>query len=299
MQKGLLALLLLTVALVFAREPPRLPKVASSGNHGLIVLPSGKVKVFGGNESWELGLGAAGKPVRSDMEDLPGITDAVDIVASPGASYLLRADSTMLAWGKSKPGQLGLGTPGTLPKRWEFITPWPVPLPTPVPGLAGARQLAANTSYAMALLEDGTVRVWGNCGHWKLDGVVRDDKNDARVPFPAAVTGLSGVKAISAERGRFGVAFPLFGPTIQQLGLTNTLPSPVPANRSIARCTSILSDVVLTVTIRQRCARSTPHRSPPQSSCLRHFGHAMEFAQKHGFRCWHVDDNRLACLIMP
>lgn len=53
----------------------------------------------------------------------------------------------------------------------------------------------------------------------------------------------------SAESGRFGIAFLPFGPTIQQLGLTNTPPSPVPANRSTARCTSILKEALLTVTI--------------------------------------------------
>ena len=55
--------------------------------------------------------------------------------------------------------------------------------------------------------------------------------------------------ANSAERGRFGIAFLPFGPTIQQLGLTNTPPTPVPTNRSTARCTSILSGTVLTVNI--------------------------------------------------
>ncbi len=55
--------------------------------------------------------------------------------------------------------------------------------------------------------------------------------------------------ANSAERTRFGIAFLPFGPTIQQLGLTNTPPSPVPVNRSTARCTSILKDPSLSVTI--------------------------------------------------
>jgi hypothetical protein len=55
--------------------------------------------------------------------------------------------------------------------------------------------------------------------------------------------------ANSAERGRLGIAFLAFGPTIQQLGLTNTPPSPVPASRSTARCTSILTGMVLTVTV--------------------------------------------------
>jgi hypothetical protein len=61
--------------------------------------------------------------------------------------------------------------------------------------------------------------------------------------------GLAALPANSAERGRLGIAMLPFGPTIQQLGLTNTPPSPVPANRSTARCTSILTGAVLKVTI--------------------------------------------------
>ncbi len=55
--------------------------------------------------------------------------------------------------------------------------------------------------------------------------------------------------ANSAERGRFGISFLPFGPTIQQLGLTNSPPTPVPVSRSTARCTSILKDMNLKVTV--------------------------------------------------
>jgi hypothetical protein len=60
---------------------------------------------------------------------------------------------------------------------------------------------------------------------------------------------LATLPASSAERGRFGIAFLPFGPTIQQLGLTSNPPTPVPLNRATARCTSILKDMALTVSI--------------------------------------------------
>jgi hypothetical protein len=53
----------------------------------------------------------------------------------------------------------------------------------------------------------------------------------------------------SAERNRFGVAFLPFGPTIPQLGLTASPPTPVPPARSAARCTSILREAELRVRI--------------------------------------------------
>jgi hypothetical protein len=61
--------------------------------------------------------------------------------------------------------------------------------------------------------------------------------------------GLAQQPTNSAERGRFGIAFLPFGPTIQELGLTANPPTPVPANRSAARCTSILTGATLTVTV--------------------------------------------------
>ncbi|MDC6171341.1 hypothetical protein [Paucibacter sp. XJ19-41] len=53
----------------------------------------------------------------------------------------------------------------------------------------------------------------------------------------------------SVESGRFGLAVLPVGPSIQQLGLTNPPPSPVPPNRATARCTSILKNASLTVTV--------------------------------------------------
>lgn len=193
----LLSVLLSAAPDAFA-QVPRLPKVATSSAHGLIVLPSGVVKVFGRNERGQLGLGVIDDPKYSDdLVDLPGVYDAIDGAAAGDSSYVLRTDGTVLAWGENHAGQLGLGARGVLPKSWEVIKP--VPVPTPVPGLAGVRQLAANGGWVVALLDDGTVRAWGACGRWKLDGVPGSGGDEPfRVPFPATVSGLTGVKAVSA-----------------------------------------------------------------------------------------------------
>lgn len=184
-------------------QAPRLPKVYAAHGHGLIVLPSGVVKVFGRNEHGELGLGSMGDPQYSnELIDLPGVYDAVDGAVGGDSSYVLRADGTVLAWGENHEGQLGLGTPGVLPKVWDIIQA--VPAPTPVPGLTGVRQLATHGAFVVALREDGTVKAWGLCGQWKLDEVPagsRATDRDYRVPFPVTITGLSGVKAVSAGGG--------------------------------------------------------------------------------------------------
>ncbi|MEK6815315.1 MAG: hypothetical protein AABY65_11315 [Nitrospirota bacterium] len=214
----LLSVLLSAAPDAFA-QAPRLPKVAASAAHGLIVLPSGVVKVFGRNERGQLGLGVIDDPKYSDdLVDLPGVYDAVDGAAGGESSYVLRADGTVLAWGENNAGQLGLGVPGVLPKSWEVIKP--VPVPTPVPGLAGVRQLATVGASVIALLADGTVRAWGACGTWKLDGVPGSGgEYTFRVPFPATVAGLTGVKAVSGGHG-FALALMSDG-TVKAWGSNN------------------------------------------------------------------------------
>ena len=63
------------------------------------------------------------------------------------------------------------------------------------------------------------------------------------------VESLATEPAQSAERGRFGIAFLPFGPTIAELGLTDPTPRPVPPNRSTAACTSMLFEPVLQVRV--------------------------------------------------
>ncbi|HEU4391758.1 MAG TPA: hypothetical protein VFV34_28490 [Blastocatellia bacterium] len=177
-------------------QSTRLPKVVASANHTLIILPSGKVKVFArSNEAGQLGLGViSGKdsshPVpNKDFSDegvyLPGVNDAVDGAAGKNFSLLLRSNGTVLGWGANDVGQVGTGATGA-----------PVLQPTPVPLLSHVRQLAAGDSFSLALLEDGSVQAWGNC--------IGEDKVCHRLS-PRPFGGLAGVKAIAAG-GDFALA---------------------------------------------------------------------------------------------
>jgi len=66
--------------------------------------------------------------------------------------------------------------------------------PVPVEGLTGASSIAAGDDHALALLSGGTVMAWGSDSAGELgDGAIA-----ATAPTPVAVSGLSGVKAISA-----------------------------------------------------------------------------------------------------
>lgn len=92
------------------------------------------------------------------------------------------------AWGDNTYGELGNGTSGN-----NTATKVPVP----ISGLGeDVKAISAGGSHALALLQDGTVKAWGNNGAGGLgDGTII--QRDA----PVSVSGLSGVKAIAAGEG--------------------------------------------------------------------------------------------------
>lgn len=126
-------------------QAPRLPKVYSAHGHGLIVLPSGVVKVFGRNEHGELGLGAMGNPQYSDeLIDLPGVYDAVDGAVGGDSAFVLRADGDEVPVGSRAADR-------------DLRVPFPATI-------TRVKAVSAGGGYALALMNDGTVRVWGNGG---------------------------------------------------------------------------------------------------------------------------------------
>jgi alpha-tubulin suppressor-like RCC1 family protein len=175
----------------------RLPRVAANSGHGVVVLPSGAVKVFGHhNKSGELGQGHTREMFADEPLDVPGITNAVDASAGEGFTLVLCTDGTVLAWGDNRSGQTGQGAKPGL-QRWEQLPE--VSRPSRVGNLDHVRQISAGASHSLALLEDGTVRAWGGNGKGKL-GIGTEAGADAgyRVPMPTAVKNLANVKAVSA-----------------------------------------------------------------------------------------------------
>ncbi|HEY4810458.1 MAG TPA: hypothetical protein VIH71_05300 [Solirubrobacteraceae bacterium] len=94
-----------------------------------------------------------------------------------------------VAWGSNVHAELGAGYQDTFEES-----------PVPVLGLNNVTALANGSEFSLALLSDGTVRAWGNNGHGQLgDGTAgRDAGIWAKGSDYVTVTGLSGVKAISA-----------------------------------------------------------------------------------------------------
>ncbi|SEC33036.1 chromosome condensation regulator RCC1 [Streptomyces sp. TLI_105] len=124
-----------------------------------------------------------------------GIATALALMALTGQAYAEPSDPWVRAWGLNSAGQLGNGS--TLDQQ----------TPSAVTGLArdDVQQLAGGglsdvTSFAVALLHDGTVRSWGG----NSAGQLGDGTTTSR-SFAASVAGLSGVSSVTAG-GNFALA---------------------------------------------------------------------------------------------
>jgi alpha-tubulin suppressor-like RCC1 family protein len=95
--------------------------VASGYAHTLVTMPDGTVKVFGGNDSGQLGLGTNDFDMHSSPAPLPGVSGVFATAAGTTASFVLIGDSitggTIKAWGGNIQGMLGIGSlsPTSLP----------------------------------------------------------------------------------------------------------------------------------------------------------------------------------------
>ena len=116
------------------------------------------------------------------------------LAGGQGHSLALKSDGSVWAWGLNQDGRLGDGT------NTDSSTPVQVTDPTDPTGyLSGVTAIAAGSSHNLALKDDGTVWAWGSNQSGQLgNGTTIDDSSTTGINTPAAVGGLSGVKAIAA-----------------------------------------------------------------------------------------------------
>jgi alpha-tubulin suppressor-like RCC1 family protein len=122
-------------------------------------------------------------------------TSAVLVPAFAGITSAQAAPYTATAWGLNSSGQLGDGTTAG-PEKCGTSQEACSTTPVAVSGLSGVSAVAAGTVHSLALLEDGTVKAWGE----NNSGQLGDGTNNPS-DVPVAVSGLSGVVAIAAGSG--------------------------------------------------------------------------------------------------
>jgi alpha-tubulin suppressor-like RCC1 family protein len=160
-------------------------RVAAGGSHtGALV--SGAVRVWGRNNLTQLGLGDADTTSRFTPEALPGLSNVTAIDFRQNQSMALAQDGTLWLWGNNADGRLGLGTLA-MPDTTNRGTP------TANPSLAGVLQATFGYDHALVLLEDGTVRAFGDNSLGQLGDGSTDDRS-----YPVQALGLGDIVQVAA-----------------------------------------------------------------------------------------------------
>jgi alpha-tubulin suppressor-like RCC1 family protein len=143
--------------------------VSAGASHALALLSNGTVMAWGKNNYGQLGTGSSvmcaahGKsngrttpcgsfpdPIAGGSRPCSGSAVA-SVAAGAFHSLAICADHTVWAWGANGAGQLGLGAGDTTDR----------PVPTRVPSIADAVQVAAGGFHSLALTIAGGVLAWG------------------------------------------------------------------------------------------------------------------------------------------
>jgi alpha-tubulin suppressor-like RCC1 family protein len=120
--------------------------------------------------------------------------DAVNVVSTSDHVLALTRTGTVYAWGSGSKGQLGIGPLPTVHFKTRSAGVMPeAPYPVLIAGLTGVTAIAAGNGHSLALLNDGTLRAWGQNDRGQVgDGTtINRDR-------PAAVRGVTNAVAIAA-----------------------------------------------------------------------------------------------------
>jgi len=152
--------------------------------HSCALLNDGRVKCWGWASVGQLGLGSMqphGQPAGTMGDDLPAVdlgTGRTAVAISVGYAHACAVldDGSAKCWGQNADGQLGLGdteTRGDEPGEMGDNLP-AIDLGTGRTAVA----IAAGTSHTCALLDDASVKCWGNGSQGQLGLGDTDGRGD-------------------------------------------------------------------------------------------------------------------------
>ncbi|MGI8413381.1 MAG: hypothetical protein ACR2LV_08555 [Solirubrobacteraceae bacterium] len=183
--------------------PGRTARAISAGDyHTCALLDDGSVRCWGFGADGRLGygntnsVGASQTPAAVGPVDLgPGRT-AVAISAGGGHTCALLDDGSVRCWGFALNGELGYGNTNSVGDT-----------PADTPGMAGpvdvgagrtARAISAGWRHTCALLDDGSVRCWGNGGSGRLGYGNHNNVGDHQTPDTAGPVNLGPARTAVA-----------------------------------------------------------------------------------------------------
>ncbi|MBN9659902.1 MAG: hypothetical protein J0H49_17075 [Acidobacteria bacterium] len=160
---------------------PPVTRVAAGAGFLMALTPEGRV--------WMAGKLPFGRIYADDavqpLAEVPGLSDVAGIVATQVAA-VLKKDGTVWVWGNNDQAQFGNGR-RDIDERTR--------VPVRVPGVANVTALSGAMSgrHFLALLQDGTLRSWGN-SDWGQAGAGVTGREQSTVAAPR----ISGVKTVFA-----------------------------------------------------------------------------------------------------
>ncbi|HET7543525.1 MAG TPA: DUF4215 domain-containing protein [Polyangiaceae bacterium] len=165
----------------------------SGGNSACALLDHGEVKCWGNNQSGQLGTGTS-KDDRGDgpneMGDaLPAVSlgrKALSVSAGSDYTCAVLDDGSVKCWGSGRLGQLGGDSPYDALLPAEFVT---VGLKRP------ATAVSASNGVTCAILDDGTLRCWGDARYVPASDLayVDADKSGGVGDYSAEIGNLSAL----------------------------------------------------------------------------------------------------------
>lgn len=156
--------------------------ISAGESHNLALRSDGTVWAWGWNAFGQLGNGST-----NDAHTPVQVSGLSNVVAISGRAYhclALKSDGTVWSWGWNQSGQLGNGTTSSF-----------VSAPVQVMGLTNPAAISAAYTISLALMSNGTVRVWGTDRKGEMGQGVTGVSS--YVPIP--VLGLSNVVSVSAD----------------------------------------------------------------------------------------------------
>jgi len=175
--------------------------VTGGGFHSCARFPNGTLQCWGRNSEGQLGDPATTAFFSATPVPVTGMTTATAVTGGGYHTCALLQNGTVRCWGQNDYGQLGNGTvsPALVPSVTNST-------PVEVFGITTATAVSAGGWHACGLLQNGTVRCWGQNDYGQLgDGspITQRPVPAARkpTPIPVEVTGIT--TAVAVESGAF------------------------------------------------------------------------------------------------
>ena len=185
--------------------------MAFGHQHACVLLDSGEVKCWGRNNAGQLGHGGGDKDTPQPAVDLGSGRTATSIYAGGYYSCAILDDESVKCWGQNTNGQLGIGSTSN------------TNTPTTINSLGSGRKaitLATAFDSVCALLDDGTVKCWGDDSQGQLgNGGSNSDLNSPpssainlgsdELPKPSRVANTTSVPFSMMTQSNVGETVPM------------------------------------------------------------------------------------------